>query len=162
MNRIAATPFAEPVIAFLTAFTRTRDCASIVESAASSSTPPAAPKYPVYTETANTAACRVQERSAPGTGARPRSAGWISSTSDAPAMSTGTAYANALAGVSSRIAAPVPPPQAVTRPRRITRARCPASSDRDPSTEPTPVSTSDTVLVTLADSGGRPSDSRIG
>jgi len=40
--------------------------------------------------------------------------------------------------------------------------RWPASSGRDPSTDPAPVSTSDIVLVTLADSGGRPSASSTG
>jgi len=88
--------------------------------------------------------------------------GWTSSTSDAAPISTGTTTVNALAGVSSKTAAPAAPPSAVMTPSRNTRRPCPASSGRDPATEPTPVSTSETVLVMLADSGGTPSASSTG
>ena len=88
--------------------------------------------------------------------------GWTSSTSDAPPISTGTTTVNVLAGVSSRIAAPAAPPSAVMTPSRSTRRPCPASSGRDPATEPAPVNTSETVLVMLAASGGTPSASSAG
>ena len=47
--------------------------------------------------------------------------GWTSSTSDAPPISTGTTAVNALAGVSSRTAAPAAAPSAVMTPSRSTR-----------------------------------------
>ena len=90
------------------------------------------------------------------------SLGWMSSTSDAPPISTGTTTVNVLAGVSSRIAAPAAPPSAVMTPSRSTCRPCPASSGRDPATEPAPVNTSETVLVMLAASGGTPSASSAG
>ena len=116
----------------------------------------------MYAATPNTPASRHRDRSAPGRGASPRIIGCTSSSSAAPPISTGTTTPKALAGASSSTAAPAAPPSAVITPSRTTRSRWPASSGRDPSTEPAPVSTSDIVLVTLADSGGRPSASSAG
>ena len=114
--------------------------------------------------TANSAATVTRRRLPPGTagGDSRLSRGCTSSTSDAPAISTGTTTVNVPAGVSSRIAAPAAPPSAVMRPRRSTRRPCPASSGRDPATEPAPVKARATVLVMLADSGGTPSASSVG
>ena len=88
--------------------------------------------------------------------------GWTSSTSEAPPISTGTTAVKVLAGVSSSTAAPAAPPSAVTIPSRITRRPCPASSGFEPRTDPAPVSTSETVLVMFALSGGTPSASSAG
>ena len=67
-----------------------------------------------------------------------------------------------LAGVSSSTAAPAAPPAAVTIPSRITRRPGPVSSGLEPMTDPAPVSTSETVLVMFALSGGTPSASSAG
>ena len=88
--------------------------------------------------------------------------GWISSSTAAPAISTGTTSSKLWAGESSRAAAPAAPPSAVTVPNRRTRVPWPVSSGPEPMAEPAPVSTSDTVLVTFAVSGGSPSASRTG
>ena len=95
-------------------------------------------------------------------GSVPPGVGWSSRTSDAPPISTGAATSNVRAGVSSRMAAPAAPPSATTRPSRRSRAAWPASSGREPAAAPTPVKHSDTVLVTLAASGGSPSASSTG
>ena len=69
----------------------------------------------------------------------------------------GTTTVKVLAGVSSSTAAPAAPPSAVTAPILITRRPCPVSSGFEPITDPAPVSTSETVLVMFALSGGTPS-----
>jgi hypothetical protein len=114
--------------------------------------------------TANKAAPRARRRlvSRTGGGFSMLILGWTSSSSDAPPISTGTATVNVLAGVSSKIAAPAAPPSAVIAPSRSTRRPWPASSGRDPAADPAPVSTSETVLVMLAASGGTPSASSAG
>ncbi len=86
----------------------------------------------------------------------------MSSSADAPAMSTGTTMANAPAGASSRAHAPAAPPAAVMTASRTARCRCPVSSGREPATDPADVQTSDTVFVTLAASGGSPIASSTG
>ncbi len=86
----------------------------------------------------------------------------MSSTSEAPPISTGTTTTKVLAGVSSSTAAPAAPPSAVTAPILITRRPCPVSSGFEPITDPAPVSTSETVLVMFALSGGTPSASSAG
>jgi hypothetical protein len=50
----------------------------------------------------------------------------------------------------------------LSSPNRHSRARCPASSGREPAAEPKPTNTSAVVLVTLAASGGSPAASSAG
>ncbi len=88
--------------------------------------------------------------------------GWTRSTSEAAPISTGTTTVKVLAGVSSSTIAPAAPPSAVMIPSRSTRWPWPASSGRDPATDPAPVSTRETVLVMFALSGGTPSASSTG
>src|SRR6516165_1172235 len=156
----AAVAFAMPEIAFFTAFTVTSDSSIIMLSTTSSMTPAAAPKYPTYMATANSATpwTRVFPPSADGD--RPLILGWTRSSSEAPPMSTGTTAVKMLAGVSSSTAAPAAPPAAVTIPSRITRRPCPVSSGLELATDPAPVNTSETVFVMFALSGGTPSASR--
>jgi hypothetical protein len=101
-------------------------------------------------------------RSPAGRGERLLNRGWTASSTDAPAIRNGTTRWNVWAGASSRIAAPAAPPNAVTVPNRRMRPPWPVSSGREPAAAPAPVSTSDTVLVTFAASGGRPSASSTG
>src|SRR5690242_6516755 len=161
----AAMALAIPETAFFTAFTMTSDPSIIMLSTTSSMTPAAAPKYPTYMATANNATpwtTLTLSPAADGDTASPLILGWTSSTSEAPPISTGTTTVNVLAGVSSSTAAPAAPPSAVTIPSRITRRPCPASSGFEPRTELAPVSTSETVLVMFALSGGTPSASSAG
>src|SRR4029077_3813637 len=160
----AAMAFAIPEIAFFTAFTVTSDSSIIMPSTTSSMTPAAAPKYPTYMATANNARpwATLVLSSADGDGDSALILGWTRRTSEAPPISTGTTLVNVLAGVSSSTAAPAAPPSAVTIPRRITRRPCPARSGFESRTDPAPVSTSETVLVMFALSGGTPSASSAG
>src|SRR5690349_10969929 len=162
----AAMAFAIPETAFFTAFTVTSDSSIIMLSTTSSMTPAAAPKYPTYMATANNATPWTTlfppSLSPSADGASALILGWTSSTSEAPPISTGTTTVKVLAGVSSSTTAPAVPPSAVTIPSRITRRPCPVSSGFEPRTDPAPVSTSETVLVMFALSGGTPSASRAG
>src|SRR6516164_7283566 len=158
----AAMSFAMPEIAFFTAFTVTSDSSIIMPSTTSNKMPAAAPKYPTYMATADSATMCTSVFSPPADGDRPLILGWTRSTSEAPPMSTGTTAVKVLAGVSSNTAAPAAPPAAVTIPSRITRRPCPFSSGPELRTDPAPVSTSETVLVMFALSGGTPSASSAG
>src|SRR6266702_1313657 len=158
----AAMAFAIPETAFFTAFTVTSDSSIIMLSTTSSMTPAAAPKYPTYMATASNARPWTTLFPPSADGDSPLILGWTSSTSEAAPISTGTTTVKVLAGVSSSTAAPVAPPSAVTIPSRITRRPCPASSGFEPRTDPAPVSTSETVLVMFALSGGTPSASSTG
>src|ERR1700746_2157432 len=103
----AAVAFAIPETAFFTAFTVASDASIIMPSTTSNMTPAAAPKYPTYMATENRAttwttlfpASRARATGATrGTPLSPPSAdgasllilGWMSSTSEAPPISTGT------------------------------------------------------------------------
>ena len=82
--------------------------------------------------------------------------------SEANPSSSGTSFSKPSAGVDSNSAAPTTPPSAATGANCLSRGACPISSGRDPSTEPTPVNTRATVLVTFAVTGGRPTASSAG
>ena len=82
--------------------------------------------------------------------------------SEAKPSSSGTSFSNPSAGVDSNSAAPTAPPSMATGASLFSRGAWPFNSGRDPSTEPTPVNTRATVLVTFAVTGGRPMASNAG
>src|ERR1700750_2455364 len=127
----AAMAFAIPETAFFTAFTVASDASIIMLSTTSNMTPAAAPKYPTYMATANRATTWTTLFPPSADGASLLILGWMSSTSE--------------------------PPRAVTAPTRTPRRPAPVSSGFEPITDPAPVSTSETVLVMFALSGGTPS-----
>jgi hypothetical protein len=120
---MAATAFAMPVTTFLAALTRASVSCVATDSTASMSTPAAAPKYPEYTATRNTAtvlATPARPGSAAGDGRRRRGAS--SSTMDAPPISHGTTTSKTPGGVVSNNVAPAAPPRTLTTlSRRIDR-----------------------------------------
>jgi hypothetical protein len=69
---------------------------------------------------------------------------------------------NAPGGVSRRSTAPAAPPRTAASASGSSRRPWPLSSGREALTEPTVVSTSDTVLVMFAVTGGMPVASRAG
>jgi hypothetical protein len=81
---------------------------------------------------------------------------------EAAAISHGTIRSKASDGVSSSRAAPAAPPRTAPAESRSSRRPWPRSSGPEALTEPTPLSTSATVLVTLAVTGGRPVASSAG
>src|SRR6185437_13297216 len=102
----AAVAFAIPETAFFTAFTVASDASIIMLSTTSNMTPAAAPKYPTYMATANRATTWTTLFPPSADGASLLILGWMSSTSEAPPISTGTTTVKVLAGVSSSTAAP--------------------------------------------------------
>src|SRR6476469_9588315 len=81
---------------------------------------------------------------------------------EANPSSQGTIFSNPSAGVDSSSAAPTMPPTAATGASARSRGAWPTSSGREPSTDPTPVNTSATVLVTFALTGASPTASSAG
>src|SRR4029077_7315255 len=108
-KHIAAVAFAIPETAFFTAFTVISDSSIIMLSTTSSMTPAAAPKYPTYMATANSAMPWTALFPLSADGDRLLILGWTRSSSEAPPMSTGTTAVKVLAGVSSSTVAPAAP-----------------------------------------------------
>ena len=81
---------------------------------------------------------------------------------DASPSRIGTIFSKPSAGVDKSSAAPTAPPTAAAGRILSSQGPWPLSSGREPKTEPMPLNTSATVLVTLAVTGGSPTRSRAG
>ena len=81
---------------------------------------------------------------------------------DAIPSRIGTIFSKPSAGVDNNSAAPATPATAATGSIRFSQRAWPVSSGREPNTEPMPLNTSATVLVTLAVTGGSPTTSSAG
>ena len=81
---------------------------------------------------------------------------------DAAASRNGTIFSNDSDGVASSRMAPTVPPASAAQARGRTRRDWPASSGRDPATEPMVAKIKATLLVTLAVTGASPTASSAG
>ena len=81
---------------------------------------------------------------------------------EANARRSGTTFSKPSAGMDNSRTAPTSPPSAATGAIRLSHGPWPSSSGREPSTDPMPLNTTATVLVTLAVTGGRPTSSSAG
>ena len=82
--------------------------------------------------------------------------------SEATPISHGAIRSNVSDGVSRSSVAPAAPPSTPASASGRSRAACPSSSGREPSTEPSVLNTSAVVLVTFAAIGPRPTASSAG